>query len=389
MSRWAWLFVAFVVVPGPVEARTKDASGGRKGEDHHEAKEHSTDPLAEVQILLAESRLDEAEALLSGLGGDEHVLASLFGLLHMKRGDFQAAIVQFRRVLKLKPNQTAIWLYLGQAYYENEQFSESVRALTRGRQVGAGIPSYYRLLAKAELSAGETEAAYGTLLAGIQRFPSRPELQLDRALLLVDAGLFAAALEAASGYLADHAADVNGYALMAEALRSADRPLDAAAVLEDALLEDPVNADLWARLGLAYSSASKQVAAARSFVRAIQFGGAYFFEAAEQFRLAGKTRQALFYNGGVTDVVKGLQQRLVVLLAAEHFERAAALWDPIERAGAWTDSVRYHMAYALVQTGDLERAEQLCQRIAQAGLLPSAAKLLETISSLRTAWIER
>jgi predicted Zn-dependent protease len=303
----------------------------------------------------------------------------------MRRGNHPAAIGHFRKVLQLKATQIAVWLYLGQSYYDTEQYSRSVDALRRGRAAGERLPSFYRLLAKAELAAGLTDAGYQTLLDGAARFPDRPELQLDRALFLIEAGLYSAALEAAEAYLATRAADAHGHAVMAEALRSSGRPLEAAAVLENALIEDPSNPDLIARLGLSYSSAQKHLASARAFFRAGFFSGQYQFETAEQFRLAGKTRRALLHNEAVPDQVKRLRQRLTILLAGERYDRAAALFDQIEQANAWNDNTRYLLAYAHLQTGELERSEQLCRQITEPALKASAEKVLETIASLRSA----
>ena len=377
----------------PDEHTGHDRAPGEHPDEHaghdHAPGEHPLDPIAEVQNMLKQGRLDEAETLLDGLEGEVYILESLRGLLAMKRGKFERAITHFQKVLALKPNQTAAWLYLGQACFETEQYKRSVEALRKGRSAGELVPSYYRLLAKAELTAGFTEAGYRTLLDGGARFPEVPELQLDRALFLIEAGLYAAALEAAEAYLATRATDANGHAVMAEALRSAKRPLEAAAVLENALLKDPGDADLWARLGLCYSSAEKHLAAAHSFYRASTLSGRYHFETAEQFRLAGKTRRALLHNAAVADESKRLRQRLTILLAAERFDRAVALYDAIDRAGAWNDYTRYLLVHAHLRTGDLGRAETLYGAIRDSALRATAARMMQTVASLKRARQER
>jgi len=343
------------------------------------------DPVDEVQAMIKDGKLDEAAVLLDGLEGDDYVLESLRGLLEMKRGKLEKAIVHFKKVLKLKPNQTAVWLYLGQAYFEAQQYQHSVDSLRNGKSAGESFPSYFRLLAKAELAAGLTEDGYQTLLDGTARFPYASALRLDRALFLIEAGLYTAALEAAEGYLATRSTDANGHAVMAEALRSAGRPLKAAAVLENALLHDPGNTDLLARLGLCYSAAQKTLAAARSFYRAAALSGRFHFETAEQFRLAGKTRRALLHNSAVADEKKRLRQRLTILLAGERFDRASALHESIDKANAWDDNTRFLLAHAHVQTGSLQQAKTLYAEIEDTALRKSAAKMMETIASMENA----
>lgn len=373
------------IVLGPIHrAKANESADEHAGHDH-EPGEHPLEPIDEVREMIKDGRLDEAAELLSGLDGEEYIIESLRGLLEMKRKNPGEAIAHFKKVLELKPNQTAVWLYLGQAYFETEQFAQAVKALRNGRSAGESVPSFFRLLAKAELAAGSTETGYQTLVDGGARFPNVPELQLDRALFLIEAGLYAAALEAAEGYLATRSSDVNGYAVMAEALRSAGRPREAAAVLESALLEDPGNADLLARLGLSYSSAQKHLASARVFARAALLTGRYHFEAADQYRLAGKTQPALFHNGAVSDEKRRLGQRLTILLAGERFDRAAALFDAIDKANAWNDTNRYLLAHAHMQTGDLSRAEVLCAAIKDDALRATADKMRASIATTRAA----
>ncbi|OGQ88862.1 MAG: hypothetical protein A2289_20855 [Deltaproteobacteria bacterium RIFOXYA12_FULL_58_15] len=322
----------------------------------------SVDPIVEVQSLISAGKLEEAELLLRGLDGDASVLASLLGLIELRRGKPKDAILHFQRVLQLDPSRTAIWLYLGQAHLEDAQPFKALAALREGRAAGESLPSYYRLLAKAEVGVGDGPAAHDSLRVGIERFPKDKSLQLDQVLLLIELGLFATATEAARTYLVEHVGDANGYAVVAETLRGAGRPLEAAAILEGAIFGRSIAKQsdeiaLMARLGWAYAAADKHVAAARSFARAISLGGAQYFEAAEQFRLAGKYRQALICNANVEEPRKRVVQRLTIFIDSHSYERAAAMSAEFDRLNGWTDEARFLIAHAKVQIGNVECAQ--------------------------------
>jgi hypothetical protein len=75
---------------------------------------------------------------------------------------------------------------------------------------------------------------------------------------------------------------------------------------------------------------------------------------------------------------------LTILLAGERFDRAAALFETVDEAGAWNDTTRYLVAHACLQTGEIERAEQLYRAIQDEGLRTPADQMLETIASMKT-----
>ncbi len=337
-----------------------------------------------VRELLDEDRLDEAEKLLSGLEGDQGTLESLRGILAMKRQRFEQAAAHFRRVLALKPQQIAVWLYLGQACFMLKKYDESLRALFRGEKIGRDLPSYFQLRARAEQELGRTEDAYRTLDQALGLFPTHHQLIREQALLLVKKELYAAALQKGQEYLSRNPRDRDGYLILGEALRSAGQPHRAAVILEEAALRFEQDPQVLARLAFAHATNGHNLAAARLFARATRLGGDHAFAAAEHFRLAGRFREAMEQNTLVPDPKKRLSQRLALYLGWEHFDRAAALERPLSAAGALDDTNRYRLAYALLRTGDLDRAEKHCLQIGDPALEESAAKLLETLARERT-----
>jgi len=378
MLRRTTVFVLFVLATMVAGASVVAA------EDYHQQDDHEVPPIEIVQKLIAAGRLDEAEILLSGLEGDEAVLASFHGIIAMKRSRPAEAIPHFLRVLELRPNRIAVWLYLGQAYVETEQYKLAVDALYRGEPVGLKLPSYFRLRARAEQAAGWIEEAYDTLDYAVIHLPDHPELVREQALLLAREGLYAAALSKGEWYLALQPEDRDGYLILGEALRSSGRPREAAAILEQAALRFDQDPDVVARLALAHASDGRHLAAARLFARATRLGGEYAFEAADQFRATGRLREALEQNARVARPARRLAQRLDLYLATERFDRAAALHGPLEQSGALESGTpAYRLAYAHLRTGELDRAEALCKRVSDPDLQDSVRKLREAIRDQR------
>ena len=336
-----------------------------------------------VQELINEDRLSEAERLLNGMEGDEAILESFRGILAMKRGRHVEAIGNFERALELKPTQTAVWLYLGQAFFQAGKYKKALRALVRGEIAGRRIPSYYQLKARAEEKTGRIEEAYETLERARGLFPDRHELTREQALLLVKEGLYVAALEKGQEYIAKRSDDRNGYLILGEAMRNAGRPYEAAVFLEAAAVRFQQDPEVLARLAFAYSADGKTLVAARLFSRATRLGGDYAFAAAENFRLAGRVREALEMNAMVREPRKRLSQRLAIYLGAEHFGRAASLERALVDADAIDDTNRYRLAYANFRTGDLDHARELCLDVEDRTLKKSAAKLLEALEKER------
>ncbi|MBN2496949.1 MAG: tetratricopeptide repeat protein [Deltaproteobacteria bacterium] len=352
----------------------------RHGRRHREER---AEPIEFVQELIEAGKLDEARRLLDGLEGDEAVLESFRGILDMKAGRPERAIAHFERVLVLKPTQTAVWLYLGQARFQTGRFRESLRALEKGAAVGRKLPAFFQLKARAEKELGLVEAAYGSLEEARGLFPGQDDLVREQALLLVGEGLYAAALSKGQEYLARRPEDRDGYLILGEALRKAGRPREAAVILEQAALRFDQDPEILARLAFAYSTDHRTLAAARLFAKATRLGGEHAFAAAEHFRLAGRFREAMQMNARVQDPKKKLSQRLAIYLGSAHFSRAAALEGALVSATALDDTCRYRLAYANLRTGDLQTAERLAREVEDAALKESAGRILARIAELR------
>ncbi|NOZ85201.1 MAG: tetratricopeptide repeat protein [Deltaproteobacteria bacterium] len=340
-------------------------------------------PIQLVKQLINNGNLEEAKKLLNGLEGDKAVIESFRGIIAMRENHVREAITHFKNVLATKPNQTAIWLYLGQAYYQLGKFGKSLSTLNKGEKIGRRFPSYFQIKARVQEKLGKVEEAYTTLENAITSFPRHYELLREQALLLVNEGLYAAALEKGSTYLDKVPNDRDGYLVLGEALRKAGSPGKAAVILEKAALRFKQDPQVLARLAFAYSTGKHLLAAARLFARATLLGGDYAFAAAEHFRLAGHFHEAVRLNARVKDSKKRLSQRLAIYLGSERFERAAALEKSFSSIGPLDDTTRYRLAYADLRIDELDRAENLCKKIKDRALKDSASKLIDVISRQR------
>lgn len=364
-----------------VSAIEKDKSGAAQdGSDNDQSK--SGNRLLQIQTLIDTGKLDKAQTLLE-LEGDDAQVESYRGILWMKRDQPDKAIAHFKRVLRLKPNQTAVWLYLGQAYFQLERYRESLDLLEKGSAIGSKLASYFKLKARAQERIGDIEIAYETLLEARKIFPRNREIIREQALLLVNAGLYSTALSKGREYLSMKPDDRDGYIILSEALRRAGRPREAAEILEETTVRFRQDAEVVGRLALAYAENGRTSAAAKLFSRSTKMGGDYSFAAAEYCRLAGRFRDAIRMNALVSDTKKRLSQRLAIHLGSEAFDRATALTQSLQSANAMNDTNRYRLAYAHLRVGDLDRAEALAIQISDPAMKLSARDMREQVAKER------
>ncbi len=362
---WMGLVLVLALTP-PALAETPEKRGEQRG------------AFGAIQRLINQGELEQVEALLAD-EGDEAVLESFRGMLALKRENPGQAVERFRRVLAIKPNQTAIWLYLGQALYQSGRYRESLEALDRGKSIGRKLASYFRLRARVQQQLDRIDGAYGTLEQGRRLFPQEHDLVLEQALLLVRQGLYTAALKKGEQYLGLRPDDRNGYLVLGEALRRAGRPRQAARVLEQAHLRFPGDPDVLARLGLAHAADGRLRVAARLLSIAARVKPEYAFSSAEYYRLAGRFEWAIEINARVPDPAQRLSQRLAIHVGRESFDRAAALEPLLRSAGAMDELNQYRLAYANLRVGDLERARQLALQVRDPALRPRAEDVLRSI----------
>lgn len=356
--------------------------------------------IAAAKSAIIEGELDRAETMLQALDAElrremeaegaeqpdpieEAALLALKGLVELERGQNAAAVPLFERVLDLRPNRTAVWLYLGQARYGLGDYAGALDALRQGEEVGHGLPGYFLIKARAQAELHRPAAAYRTLSAGLARFESHTDMLREQALVLLQLGLSTAAMEKGRQYLDQSRDEPYAYLVLAEALRNAARLAEATELLEEArlrFLQDPRPA---IRLAYLYAARGMHRAAARLFEQRSLVEPRYAFDAADQYRLALRFRDALRCNGRVPDEDRRMKQRVFVLVSAQRYDRAARLAGEIESRGLMDDALRYHLAFACLRSGHLDQAEALLDRIQDHGYQGSARSLRARLEQCR------
>ena len=326
--------------------------------------------------------MGEAAAVLESVRdqeGDEVQL--LWGLVELDRERYAPAAARFESVLALRPDHTAVWLYLAQARFATGDLAGAHEALGAGEAVGRDLAGYYVLRARTEEGLGRQSEAWATLEQGRTQHPDDLEIHRERTLLRVRLGLHGAAVASGREYLARAEHDPFAWLVAGAAQREAGRLDEAVLLLEEARLRFPGETELTAQLAYAYALRGHHRSAAGLFEQLALGGGAFAFEAADQFRLAGQARAALRWNARVEDPRRKLPQRVAILVAEERYDVALALLAPLDARRLLDDAMAYHLAYAAVATDRYDLATALTDRITDDGYASLVTSLRRTIAA--------
>jgi len=119
-------------------------------------------------------------------------------------------------------------------------------------------------------------------------------------------------------------------------------------LLEELAGRFPADAELRAHLGHAYARHRRWYSAARLFEEATALGGNYRFEAADQYRMAGRYGHALRMNGQTPSSDAQRVQRVAILFEEQQYARIVAMKATFNDPGS-----RYRVAYSHYAVGDL------------------------------------
>ncbi|MGB0515292.1 MAG: hypothetical protein ACPGJE_10680, partial [Wenzhouxiangellaceae bacterium] len=274
-------------------------------------------------------------------------------------------------------DEPVIWLYLAQAYFGQQQYSQTLNALDRAGPEATRVPSVFLMRAQAHWELEQFPEAWRVLGQGREAFPDRAsEFARRQVFLLVDQGLYQEAADQGLAFLETEQATVGDAVAIGNALRETGQYRQAAIILEKARLGAPDNADLGKVLAHVYLSQEQTLAAAEVMRRAALADPELVTDAAELFRRAGWLVQALTLNAQVLDQAKKLKQRLAILLEMNRFEQAAGMGTDLERAGLLGDEdIRYALAYALFKAGRFDESEQHLQQLTRSDLFRRAVEL--------------
>lgn len=341
------------------------------------------DPLELATLLVHDGHLDRAAQVLDGLdpaelGEAEHRLWTLRGLVWMRQGVPAEAAAAFTQAVETAPPpiDPQLHLSLARARVLAGQDRGALEALQAGGPPLDALPATFLVAARAHRNLGDPASAWAALERGAAAFPGQLDFPRQQVLLLVEMGLTREAADRASALLEGGAATADDALTISEALRQAGALERAVTVLEEARLRFPGEPRLDVRLAAVHVDAGRPLTAARLLQRAAAFDPSLADESAELFRRAGQLEAALMMNGQVLDPTEKARQRFGILLDAGAFDRAIALEDRLSRLGLLDDDrVRYGLAYAWMQVGDLQRADRLLGGISDPAVFRQATEL--------------
>jgi len=342
-------------------------------------------PLA--ALLVGDGNYERARQVLAGVDTDDPELDrvryhTLSGLVALNLDELPMAVREFRAAIDAGQTEPLIWLYLAQAYFGQEMYTETLAALDAAGAEATRVPSVFLMRAQAHWELEEYQDAWHVLSRGRSLFPDRAsDFARRQVFLLVDQELYQEAADQGRQFLATEAATTDDAIAIGNALRQAGQLDEAAAILEQVRLSAPDNVTVARVLAHTYLGQDKTLAAANLLREAAIHDPELVGEAAELFRRAGWLMQALTLNSQIIDQTAKLKQRLAILIALKRYEQAAGMHQDLARVGLIEDEdIRYAVAYAYFKVGDFDRAEDQLSRLERSDLFRKATELRRVMS---------
>jgi tetratricopeptide (TPR) repeat protein len=341
--------------------------------------------------MIADGHYDRAEEMLAGVdpeqaGVDRVKLFTLRGIVYLKKQLFQAAAEAFEAAIAAGQKEPVVRLYLAQSYFGTAQYDECLKALDAAGSAAASVEEAHLMRGRSHWELGHKAESIAALNVGLDRYPTSPLLQRARIFFLVELGLYQEVVAASASYLSRADVTEDDYVAVGEALRAGKQLTDAQRLLEGALLRFPESEKLALQLAHCYLDDGKPAAAALVFEHAARASdsGKYYLEAAESYKQGQRLERALSLNARIPDQKSKVKQRLSLLLAQEEFEQVATLSPVLSRLNLLADDdIRYALAYAYFNTGQLDLAEQQAKSIRQSKLFDASVELRRAIDTCR------
>lgn len=365
------------------------ASASLAKDDREEAEEVNHVDLAAKMI--ADGHYDRAEEVLAGVdpeqeGVDRKKLFTLRGIVYLKKQLFSASVDSFEAAIAAGQSEPVVRLYLAQGYFGLKSYEKCLTSLDGAGEAGTKAEEAHLMRARANWELRRHGSSIDALNAGLVRFPRSGQIQRMKLFFLVDLGLYQEVVQLSEAYLARPDVMEDDYVAVGEALRAGRQLSEAQLLLERALLRFPESEKIAVQLAHGYLDDGHPAIAAMLFEDAARVNPQYYLEAAELYKEAKRADRALSLNARVSDQRAKLKQRLSLLLSQERFEQVAAMTPVLSRLNLLLDDdIRYALAFAYFQTGQLELAEQHAKTITQSKLFEASVELRKAIDTCRDA----
>lgn len=347
-----WLVVAAACVPA-------------WGQSQSAGDAEPVDRLPLAALLIGDGNYDRARQVLAAVDTDAEDFDApryhtLSGLVALNLEEYPRAVVEFEQAIEAGQDAPVVYLYLAQAHFGGENYAATLTALDQAGEDTTRIPSVFLIRSQALWSLERFDEAWAVLNQGRAQFPDRVnDFARRQVFLLVEQGLYQAALSLAQDLLGQASGDVSDALAVGNALIQADQAGEAAALLEEAMLTAPEDATVAKLLAQSYLVQDMPLAAAQVLRQGAYYNPDLLIESAELFRQTGRLNEALTLNGQAIDQPKKLKQRLAILIGLSRFDQAAAMEDDLKRVQLLDDEdIRYALAYAHFKTGDYAASEE-------------------------------
>jgi tetratricopeptide (TPR) repeat protein len=382
--------IACLVAVALLSPRGGEAARRREQKGREPAAEAAEiDHVALATVMLRDRHFDRAAAVLAEVDLTREELDlprywMLYGLVNLQRGSFGAAAENLEAALSAGQADPMVHVFLAQARFGIGDYAGAIASLDRGGAAAAALVGTHLLRSQCHWKMDDRGAAYLAVARGLELHAANDDLVRYKVLLLVDLGLYQAAVEEGTAYLERSAAGAVDHLAISEALIRGGQPQQAVLILEIARLRFPENGEVRLQLARAYMESGRVLTAARLFRQASRSDPGLVVDAAELFRKAGQPAHALYLNAEVAEQKPKIRQRLALLIDLGRFEEAAGLGPRLSRLGLLEeDQVVYALAYALFQAGRFEEAERHLSRIRTPELFDKAMELRRAMARCR------
>jgi tetratricopeptide (TPR) repeat protein len=305
---------------------------------------------------------------------------TLAGLIALNRQRPEDAVQAFEAAIAAGQSEPTIYLYLAQAQFGLERYSDVLATLDKAGAVFDTLPAVQLMRAQAHWLLKDHQRAFATLAEGGRRFPDNTQFLRREVFFLMELGLYQEAAERSQRYLAVAEGKEEDYVAIGHALKRARQYEAALSFLESARLKFPGSENVIKVLAATWLEHGQPLAAGELMYRASLANPALKPEAAELFRRAKLYARALAVNAGILDQPIKLKQRLGILVELGRFAEVRGMEDALTRTRLLDEEpVRYALAYALYKEGDFERAEFHLARLTKPDLFRKATELRQSM----------
>lgn len=345
------------------------------------AAEEEVDYVALAALLMRDGETERAAEALTNVdtsaeGVDLIQYHTVRGLIALEQQALQVAAEAFDAAIAAGQTDPLIHLYRAQALFGLERYADAVAALDAAGSAVDGLSGAWLLRAHARWMLGDKQAALDSLSEAGNRFPGNTSFQRRQVFYLIEAGLYQEAADLGRDYLKRADAKAEDYAAIGSALRRSKSFAEALGFLEAARLKFPDDSSIAKALAQTWLEQGNPLAAAEVMAAQAEREPDLLSEAAELYRRAGRTSQALNLNARVTDPQRKLKQRVGLWISAQRYDELTAAEPALARAGLLDDEdVRYALAYAWYKGRDFAASERHLTALTRSDLFRKATEL--------------